>query len=76
MSHAKLVLDTGAIYTVAHPSFVERIGASATGEVRVRTLERTLRLPMFTVERLSVFGAALNQYHVLAYPPAAFTSRN
>ncbi len=70
----QLVIDTGAIYTVVHPSFVERIGASATGEVRVRTLERTLRLPMFTVDRLSVFGATFNQYRVLAYSPAAFAS--
>jgi hypothetical protein len=29
---------------------------------------------MFTVEQLSAFGALLNQYRVLAYPPAAFTS--
>jgi hypothetical protein len=68
-----LVIDTGAIYTVIHPSFVERTGASTLGEVAVRTLERTLRLPMVTVERLSVFGAAFNQYRVLVYPPAAFT---
>ena len=74
VSRTKLVIDTGAIYTVVHPSFVERIGTLATGEVRVRTLERTLRLPMFTVERISVFGATLNQYCILAYPPAAFTS--
>jgi predicted aspartyl protease len=73
VGRAQLVLDTGAVYTVVHPSFLERIGATSTGEISVRTLERTLRLPVFTVERISVFGATLNQYPVLAYAPAAFT---
>jgi predicted aspartyl protease len=69
----QVVIDTGAVYTVIHPNFLERIGASPKGEISVRTLERTLRLPVFTVERFSVFGAMLNQYSVLAYAPAAFT---
>jgi predicted aspartyl protease len=69
----QLVIDTGAVYTVVHPSFLERIGTTSTGEISVRTLERTLRLPVFTVERVNVFGATLNQYPVLAYAPAAFT---
>ena len=73
VARAKLVIDTGAVYTVVHPSFLERIGITSKGEVRVRTLERTLRLPVFTVERISVFGAVLEQYPVLAYTPAAFT---
>ena len=70
----QLVLDTDAVYTVIHPKFLERIGATTTGEVAVRTLERTLRLPVFTVDRVSVFGAAFDQYQLLAYAPAAFTS--
>jgi predicted aspartyl protease len=69
-----VILDTGAVYTVIHPRFLERIAATATGEVLVRTLERTLRLPLFTVEHINVFGATLSQYPILAYPPAAFTS--
>ena len=69
----RLVIDTGAAYTVIHPKALERIGVNPTGEVAVRTLERTLRFPAFTLERLSVFGATLNQYPVLAYAPAAFT---
>src|SRR5262245_46259428 len=70
----QLVLDTGAVYTVVHPRFLDRIGATPAGEVPVRTLEPTLRLPAFTVERVSVFGAALSQHPVLAYAPAAFTA--
>ena len=68
-----MVIDTGAVYTVVHPHFLERIGATSRGEIAVRTLERTLRIPVFTVERVSVFGATLRQYPVLAYAPAAFT---
>jgi predicted aspartyl protease len=73
VGRAQVVIDTGAIYTVVHPRFLERIGATPTGDVSVRTLERTLRIPVFTVERVSVFGMTLNQYPVLAYAPAAFT---
>ena len=39
----------------------------------MRTLEHTLRLPAFTLERISVFGATRDQYPILAYAPAAFT---
>ena len=73
MNRAKVVIDTGAIYTVLHPKFLERIGAIASGTIPVRTLERTLNLPVFTVKRLSVFGATFTQHPILAYPPAAFT---
>ena len=73
MDRPLLVLDTGAVYTVVHPRFLERIGATPRGETFVRTLERTLRIPVFTVERVSVFGVTLDQYPVLAYAPAAFT---
>ena len=69
----QLVVDTGAIYTVVHPKFLERIGADSRGGIEVRTLERTLSLPVRRVERLSVCGAILNDYTVLAYAPAAFT---
>jgi len=69
----RLVIDTGAVYTVVHPKSLERIGVNPTGEVSVRTLERTLRLPAFTLERISMFGATRDQYPVLAYAPAAFT---
>jgi hypothetical protein len=68
------VLDTGAIRTVMHPSFLERIGAIHTGELAVRGIERIVQLPVFTVERFSVFGATFHQYPILAYAPAAFTS--
>ena len=73
VNRAKVVLDTGAIYTVLHPKFLERIGAVAAGTIPVRTLERTLNLPVFTVERLSVFGATFSRHPILAYTPAAFT---
>ncbi len=73
MATLQLIIDTGAVYTVVHPRFLDRIRATPIGEVPVRTLERTLRLPVFTVERVSVFGATLSQYPVLAYAPAAFT---
>ncbi len=73
VARAKLVIDTGAVYTVVHPNFLERIGTTPGREVFVRTLERTLRIPIFTVERVSVFGATLDKYPVLAYAPAAFT---
>lgn len=69
----RLVIDTGAVYTVVHPKALERIGGRASGEVAVRTLERTLRLPVFTLERISMFGASLDQYQALTYAPAAFT---
>ena len=69
----RLVIDTGAAYTVLHPSFLERTGTASKGEISVRTLERIIHLPAFTVERISVFGAVLDQYTVLAYTPAAFT---
>lgn len=69
----RLIIDTGAVYTVVHPGFLERIGTTPRGEMAVRTLERTLRIPAFTVERVSVFGTTLSQYPVLAYAPAAFT---
>jgi aspartyl protease len=69
----QLVIDTAAVYTVVPPRFLERIGTTPRGETSVRTLERTLRIPVFTVERVSVFGATFNQYPVLAYAPAAFT---
>lgn len=70
----QLILDTGAVYTVIHPKFLERIGVTPTGEVPVRTLERTLRLPVFTVDRVSVFGSMFGPYAVLGYAQAAFTS--
>jgi len=73
VGRAQVVIDTGAVYTVVHPRFLERIGATPTGDVSVRTLERTLRIPVFRVERISVFGATLSQYFVLAYALAAFT---
>jgi len=68
-----VVIDTGAVYTVVHPRFLERIGGTPTGNVSVRTLERTLRIQVFTVEQVSVFGATLSQYPILAYAPAACT---
>jgi hypothetical protein len=68
-----LVIDTGAVYTVVDPDFLRRIGATPTRAVLVRALERTLRLPGFIVNRLSIFGATFDQYQVLAYAPAAFT---
>ena len=70
----QLILDTRAVYTVIHPKFLERIGVTPTGEVPVRTLERTLRLPVFTVERVSLFGKVLGPYSTLGFAQAAFTS--
>jgi hypothetical protein len=70
----QLILDTGAVYTVIHPRFLERIGVTPTGAVPVRTLERTLRLPVFTVDRVSLFGSMLGPLTVLGYARAAFTS--
>jgi Aspartyl protease len=70
----QLILDTGAVYTVIHPKFLERTGVTPAGEVPVRTLERTLHLPVFTVERVSLFGSVLGPYTILGYVRAAFTS--
>src|SRR5262245_34802743 len=42
-------------------------------EAFVRSPERTLRFPAFTVDWLSVFGAVFDHYQVLAYALAAFT---
>lgn len=73
VARVQLVLDSGAVYPVVHPLFLEKIGGVSQGSVLVRTLERDIRLPAYSVERISVFGATLDQYQVLAYPPAAFT---
>lgn len=35
----QVVIDTGAVYTVVHPRFLERVGATPGGELSVRTLE-------------------------------------
>lgn len=73
VARIQVILDSGAVFTVVHPRFLEKIGAMSQGETLVRTLERSIRLPVFSVERISVFGAALDQYQVLGYRPAAFT---
>lgn len=69
----QVIIDSGAVYTVVHPRFLEKIGSVPQREAAVRTLERTVRVPVFMTDSVSVFGATLDQYPILSYAPAAFT---
>ncbi|MGD9893311.1 MAG: aspartyl protease family protein [Dehalococcoidia bacterium] len=68
---ARLLLDTGAAYSMVHPLLLTRIGVDVTAprsNIRIATVTHIRTAPLYIVPEVRSFGVSRNRVPVLGQP--------